>query len=526
MRWYVSFLVVAQILSAGTALAQGAGQERRTALIIGNSAYRQSPLVNPVNDAQAMAATLGSLGFAVTKLENASKSQMSDALRKFGDAIQNGGIGLFYFAGHGMQVGGQNFLIPVDANIAREDEVAAEGVEMNLVLRKMDSAKNRLNIVILDACRNNPFARSFRSSSRGLAAMDAPVSTLVAFSTAPGSVAADGSGQHGVYTEYLLRNLTEPGLKIEEVFKRTRFAVRQETRGQQIPWENTSLVEDFFFIAPPAGSATQPGQVDAELAFWNTIKDSRNPAEFDAYMRRYPTGQFVQLARQYHTSLQASRPEGSGGRSAAGATPEKPARSAEGFSFSREEEKDRAPRLAKDDAIRARLKTFCPEPLKQRPIIIDMAEESRAAGLVLTERSSRFAQLIDENLQQAGLTTRVGRTQGPSARPVPDVAGRSSASSGDASRHRGYYSVQGVVFSQQGANAMVRLREASVSAELALRDPAGRIMTIVEVSGATFSGQDTSAPARTLTKEQAGDASSQLYAAFCGAAVSMERPSR
>ncbi len=164
--------------------------------------------------------------------------------------------------------------------------------------------------------------------------------------------------------------------------------------------------------------------------------------------------------------------------------------------------------------------------MKQRPIIIDIAEESRAQGLALTERSSRFAQLIDENLQQAGLTTKVGRTQGPSARPAPDVAGRSSASSGDASRHKGYYSIQGVVFSQQGANAMVRLKEASVSAELALRDPAGRIMTIVEVSGATFSGQDTSAPARTLTKEQAGDASSQLYAAFCGAAVSMERPSR
>ena len=312
---YASVLIVAQILSAGSALAQGAVQERRTALIIGNSAYRQSPLINPVNDAQAMAAALGSLGFAVTKLENASKSQMNDALRKFGDAIQNGGIGLFYFAGHGMQVGGQNFLIPVDANIAREDEVAAEGVEMNLVLRKMDSAKNRLNIVILDACRNNPFARSFRSSTRGLAAMDAPVSTLLAFSTAPGSVAADGSGQHGVYTEYLLRNLTEPGLKIEEVFKRTRFAVRQETRGQQIPWENTSLVEDFFFIAPPPGSAGQPGQVEAEMAFWSTIKDSRNPAEFEAYMRRYPSGQFVQLARQYHTSLQAGRPESSSGRS-------------------------------------------------------------------------------------------------------------------------------------------------------------------------------------------------------------------
>jgi hypothetical protein len=338
-------------------------------------------------------------------------------------------------------------------------------------------------------------------------------------------VAADGSGQHGVYTEYLLRNLTEPGLKIEEVFKRTRFAVRQETRGQQIPWENTSLVEDFFFIAPPPGSAALSGPVDAELSFWNTIKDSRNPAEFEAYMRRYPTGQFVPLARQYHTSLQASRPESSSGRSAAGPTAEKPVRSQEGFSFSREEDKDRAARLAKDDEIRARLQVSCPEPLRQRPIVIDIAEESRAEGLVLTESSSRFAQLVSENLQRAGLTTRLARTQGQSGSLAPDVAGR-SASSADASRHQGSYSVQGVVFSQQGANRVVRLKEASVGAELALRDPTGRIITMVEVSGATFSGQDTSASARALAKEQAGDASGQLYAAFCRAAVTMQRPGR
>lgn len=502
MRWYVSFLVVAQILSAGSALAQGAGQERRTALIIGNSAYGQSPLVNPVNDAQAMAATLGSLGFTVTKLENASKSQMSDALRKFGDAIQNGGIGLFYFAGHGMQVGGQNFLIPVDANIAREDEVAADGVEMNLVLRKMDSAKNRLNIVILDACRNNPFARSFRSSTRGLASMDAPVSTLVAFSTAPGSVAADGSGSHGLYTEYLLRNLTEPGIKIEEVFKRTRFAVRQETRGRQIPWENTSLEEDFFFIAPAAGAAASSGPASAEMTFWSTIKDSRNPAEFDAYLRRYPTGQFVELARGYRASLQASGPGTSSGRSGGGATAEKSTPAPGGFSFSREEDKSRAARLAKDDEIQARLKASCPEPLRQRPIVIDIAEESRAEGLVLTERSSRFAYFVSQTLQQAGLTTTVARAR------------------------KGDHVIQGVVFSQQGGNPVVRVKEASVSAELALRDPSGRIMTIVNVSGAAFSGQDTSASAQALTKEQASEASSQLYTAYCGAAVSMERPSR
>jgi len=267
MWWYASFLVVAQMLLAGSALSQGAGQERRIALVIGNSAYRQSPLLNPLHDAQAMAATLESLGFAVTKLENASKGQMSDAIRKFGDAIKRGGVGLFYFAGHGLQVQGENFLLPVDANIEDMNQVAAQGVEAKKVLQEMSNAKNHLNLVILDACRNNPFVqgasrgltmqpdntdgRARADRAGGLAPMEALVGTLIAFATAPDAVAADGTGKNGVYTANLLRNLTEPGLKVEEVFKRTRFAVRQETGGRQAPWENTSLEGDFYFVTPP-----------------------------------------------------------------------------------------------------------------------------------------------------------------------------------------------------------------------------------------------------------------------------------
>ena len=148
------------MLFIGGSWAQGAAQERRTALVIGNSAYQKSPLVNPVNDAQAMAATLGSLGFTVTKIENASKSQMANAIRQFGDTIKLGGVGLFYFAGHGVQVNGENFLIPVDDDIQDKSQVATKGVEAKLVLQAMNNAKNRLNVVILDACRNNPFAQS------------------------------------------------------------------------------------------------------------------------------------------------------------------------------------------------------------------------------------------------------------------------------------------------------------------------------------------------------------------------------
>src|SRR5438132_3789158 len=153
MWWHVALVLLAQMLF----VEGGWAQERRTALVIGNSAYQKSPLVNPVNDAQGMAATLGSLGFTVTKIENASKSQMSDAIRKFGDTIKFGGVGLFYFAGHGVQVNGENFLLPVDDDIQEKNQVAIKGIEAKLVLQAMSHAKNRLNVVILDACRNDPF---------------------------------------------------------------------------------------------------------------------------------------------------------------------------------------------------------------------------------------------------------------------------------------------------------------------------------------------------------------------------------
>ena len=168
--------------------------------------------------------------------------------------------GLFYYAGHGMQVKGKNFFLPVDADIQSEDEVPYRGIDANELLAKMESAKNRVNLVILDACRNNPFARSFRSSAQGLAQMDAPVGTLVAFATAPGSVAADGTGRNGLYTQHLLASLNQPGLKIEDVFKRVRVGVRQGSRGKQIPWENTSLEGDFYF------KPGKPGEAPTQLA--------------------------------------------------------------------------------------------------------------------------------------------------------------------------------------------------------------------------------------------------------------------
>ena len=277
-RLFVRFLTVLCVALCATAAVETAAQERqkpaataeqRIALIIGNSQYKDSPLPNPVNDARAIAKTLTAAGFKVTVKENAGQKDMQLAMRDFGDALKAGGVGLFYYAGHGMQVKGRNFLIPVDAQIQREDEVAYSGVDAGQVLDKMEAANNRLNIVILDACRNNPFARSFRSGGAGLAQMDAPVGTLIAFATAPGSVASDGAGDNGLYTQHLLQSMQKPGAKIEDVFKNVRAAVRKDSGGKQIPWESTSFDGDFIFVpqppAPPAASTaqTQPLKIDA-----------------------------------------------------------------------------------------------------------------------------------------------------------------------------------------------------------------------------------------------------------------------
>ena len=227
-------------------------KEQRIALVIGNGDYKSSPLTNPVNDARAMADALKETGFTVIRKENASLKEMTLALRDFGDKLKKGGVGLFYYAGHGMAIKGRNYLIPVDAQIEREDEIAFNALDANAVLDKMESAGNRLNLVILDACRNNPFARSFRSASQGLAQMDAPVGTLVSFATAPGQVASDGNGKNGLFTQHLLHNIRRPGLKIEDLFKAVRVNVRKDSNGKQVPWEASSLEGDFYFIAAPA----------------------------------------------------------------------------------------------------------------------------------------------------------------------------------------------------------------------------------------------------------------------------------
>ena len=224
-------------------------QSNRFALVIGNGAYNSAPLKNTINDAEDMTKNLRQLGFKVILQKNVDQRKMEDAIRYFGKQLRDGGVGLFYFAGHGMQVNGRNYLIPIDARIESESDIKYEAVDAGRVLGKMEDAGNQLNIVILDACRNNPFARSFRMEQKGLARMDAPTGSLIAYSTAPGEVAADGTEKNGIFTKHLIRHMKTPNLPIEQVLKRVRIDVANETNERQIPWESSSLMGDFYFKA-------------------------------------------------------------------------------------------------------------------------------------------------------------------------------------------------------------------------------------------------------------------------------------
>lgn len=232
--------------------AAAASSGPRYALIIGNSQYQASlgRLPNPVNDAQSVAAALRAVGFDVDLVLDADQKGMKRAISRFGERLSTarGATGLFYYAGHGIQSRGTNYLIPVSAPIEREADLDLEAVAADTVLAQMEDAGAATSIVILDACRNMPLARSFRSSSRGLARMDAPNGSFIAYSTAPGSTAADGDGRNSPFASALVKQIGQKGLPIEVMFRGIRKDVLQATAGQQTPWDSSSLVDPFYFV--------------------------------------------------------------------------------------------------------------------------------------------------------------------------------------------------------------------------------------------------------------------------------------
>jgi hypothetical protein len=278
----------------------------RVALLIGNNNYASTPLRNAANDARDLGEALKELGFQVIVRENATRKDMIDAIREFGQAIDGANAALFFYAGHAMQFKDRNYLIPIDAAMGSEEDITFFSVEVGQIFDRMDRARTKFNFIILDACRDNPFASSFKVSSQGLAQMSSPTGTLIAYATAPGSVAADGFGRNGIYTKHILQNIRLPDLPVEIMFKRVREGVERETRRLQTPWDSSSLKGDFVFnatgstkaaagAAPAGPSADVTLQIERE--FWVSVRESNRPEDIRAYLDKYPNGNFASLAR-------------------------------------------------------------------------------------------------------------------------------------------------------------------------------------------------------------------------------------
>jgi len=274
----------------------------RVALIIGNTNYIESPLKNPGNDAKAIAGELQKVGFKTNLQLDTGRAQLAEAIQAFGaDLAKSKGVGVFYYAGHGAQLGWRNYLIPVDADVQKLEDMRTQTVELNILLAGLTKAQNAMNVIILDACRDNPFGSKVPTEHKGLSQFDAPARSLLAYATSPGNTAGDGSGAHGLYTENLLREIKVPEAKIEDVLKRVRLNVRRTSEGQQIPWESTSLEEDFYFLPPQhvrkLSEAEMEKQFNEELAVWEKIKHAKDPGALVEYLRKNPSGRFSELAQ-------------------------------------------------------------------------------------------------------------------------------------------------------------------------------------------------------------------------------------
>ncbi len=289
----------------------------RVALVIGNSAYEHAaPLKNPKHDAVALAAVLKRLGFTVVMGVDLTRTQFEKTVRKFAKALRGADVGLFFYAGHGLQVKGKNYLAPIDAALDDEADLDFEALPVRTVLKQMER-HTKTNLVILDACRNNPLARNLARSmgtrsagiGRGLARETTGIGTLIAFATEPDNVALDGDGKNSPFTTALLRHIETPGLDVAQLMRRVRKEVIDETSGRQVPWNNSSLTGDFYFggktgsapvIGKPKAAAPPPpprNDRSAEITFWESIKSSTNEASFEAYLTQFPNGVFAPLAR-------------------------------------------------------------------------------------------------------------------------------------------------------------------------------------------------------------------------------------
>jgi uncharacterized caspase-like protein len=286
----------------------------KVALVLGNGRYKDAPLKNPANDAKAIGAALSATGFAVTLKTDVGRAELAAAVQAYvAELAKRKPIGLFYYAGHGIQLAWRNYMLPVDAEIESIADIQKQGVEVNALLEGLGRAANAMNVIILDACRDNPFGNLKGVDAKGLSQMDAPRNTLLAYATSPGNVASDGAGANGLYTENLLREIAVRETKIEDVFKRVRLGVRRESNGTQVPWESTSLEEDFYFIPPSRprelAEAEKSRRFDEELQLWEKVHAAADPALLEEYLRRHPSGRFAELAQLQLDRVLARRGE-------------------------------------------------------------------------------------------------------------------------------------------------------------------------------------------------------------------------
>ena len=320
-------LLATLFMLLGWGAVMAAPTKGQVALVVGIGAYQNAPaLPNPPRDARAVADSLKKLGFQVELAVDPDKARLEQAVKRFGDQLQGAKVGLFFYAGHGLQVSGRNYLVPADAKIENERSLPFAAVDADLVLTQMETS-TPVSLIFLDACRDNPFSRSLARSmgtrsaavGRGLAQIAAGEGSLIVFATQPGNVAEDGQTDHSPFTEALLKNLAAPGLEVRQMLTRVRQQVKEQTNGKQIPWDHSSLTQDFYFIGPttvvvqsPPAPAVQPPPVAGvdpmavQLSLWESVRTSQDPADFEDYLKQYPDGKFAAVARRRLAALKSA----------------------------------------------------------------------------------------------------------------------------------------------------------------------------------------------------------------------------
>ncbi|MFO1309160.1 MAG: caspase family protein [Burkholderiales bacterium] len=307
------FLRTIAALPAAAAIdvrAQPRPDPTRVALVVGNAAYPDAPLANAGNDGRAVSDLLAQAGFDVETALDCGRAQLLDAVMRFGEALRKPRVRqvVFYYAGHGAQLEWQNYLVPVDARVAMASDVAARCVDLGTILRRLGEAKGRTFVVVLDACRDDPFGGGWRPGHKGLSQFDAPSGSLLAYATAPGRTASDGTGRNSLYTEHLVRELSVRGVRVEDALKRVRLNVRLASGGAQVPWESTSLEGDVYLFEDARRTRTDDeleAEFEADVAYWSAIRQSRRAEDWVGYLRRFPNGRFAEMAQMRLARIEA-----------------------------------------------------------------------------------------------------------------------------------------------------------------------------------------------------------------------------